>query len=224
MSISTKFEHDKKLDSLASDYLLQGYTVVKEPPAELIPFDLNGYRPDLLVTKGDSNLIVEVKTKSSRISVDRFQSIAQEIARHSGWRFVLVTLDDIDLSKTPTADDELPTWAQLDRKLAQARTLIEEGAVEPATLYLWSIFEAALRKRAIILSIPVERLPASMLIKHMYSQGEVSINDFDLFLEFMNSRNRLAHGGNEKIDPLQLALVCEKVSQSLSEWSASYSA
>ncbi len=133
---------------------------------------------------------------------------------------MLVTLDDVDSSKIPTANDDLPTWHQLKHKLLQARELIAIGAIEPATLYLWSIFEAALRKRAIAQRIPVERLPASMLINHMYSQGEVSVNDVDLFREFMNKRNRLAHGANEAIDPRQLALVFQTVNRNLTEWSA----
>lgn len=220
MSTPTKIEHDRKIDSLAQDYLQQGFSVVKEPAAGAIPFDLGDYRPDLIVTKGNTNLIIEVKTRSSRVSVDKFQSLAQEIARHDGWRFLLVTLDDVDSSKIPTANDDLPTWNQLKHKLLQARELIAEGAIEPATLYLWSIFEAALRKRAIAQRIPVERLPASMLINHMYSQGEVSVNDVDLFREFMNKRNRLAHGANEAIDPRQLALVFQTVNRNLTEWSA----
>ena len=220
MSTPTKIEHDKKIDSLAQEYLQQGFAVTKEPAAGAIPFDLGGYRPDLIVTKGDTNLIIEVKTKTSRISIDKFQSLSQEIARHDGWRFILVTLDDVDSSKIPTANDELPTWHQLKNKLLQAQSLMTEGAIEPATLYLWSIFEAALRKRAIARQIPVERLPASILINHMYSQGEVSVNDFDLFREFMNKRNRLAHGANEAIDPKQIALVFNTVNRVLTEWAA----
>lgn len=220
MSSPTKIVHDKKLDSLVQDYLQQGFSVVKEPAAELIPFDLGGYRPDLIATKGSANLIIEVKTKASRISVDKFQSLSQEIARHDGWRFLLVTLDDVDSSKIPTENDELPTWPQLEHKMLQAQALIAEGAIEPATLYIWSIFEAALRKRAITQSIPVERLPASMLINHMYSQGEVSVNDVDIFREFMNKRNRLAHGANETIDPHQLALIFQTVNRILVEWSS----
>lgn len=218
MNIPTKLTHEKKIDSLAHDYLQQGFSVVKEPAVELIPFDLGGYRPDLLVSKGDKNLIIEVKTKASRISVDKFQSLAQEISKHDGWRFLLVTLDDVDSSITSTTEDDLPTWSQLQSKLLQGQALIASGAIEPATLYLWSIFEAALRKRAIIQSIPVERLPASMLIKHMYSQGEISVNDVDLFLDFMNRRNRLAHGANETIDPHQLAQVFQTVNRILVEW------
>lgn len=219
MSNTTKLAHDKKIASLVDDYLQQGFTVMNKPTADSIPFDLGGYQPDLIVTKGDTRLIIEVKTKASRVSVDKFQSLAQEISKHEGWRFLLVTLEDAESSKTPTSVNELPTWPQLESKLMQVKTLITEGLVEPATLYLWSIFEASLRKRAIAQNIPIERLPAPMLIKHMYSQGEISVNDVDIFLEFMSSRNRLAHGANETIDPHQISSTLKLVSLYLSEWS-----
>ncbi|NAO53356.1 hypothetical protein [Pseudomonas syringae] len=223
MNSSIQLAHEKKIESLVKDYSQQGFTVMKEPAAESIPFDLGGYRPDLLATKGDLKLIIEVKTKASRISIDKFQSLAQEISKHDGWRFLLVTLEDIDSSSAPTGEYELPTWPQLESKLLQIHPLIKERLIEPATLYLWSIFEAALRKRAIDQSIPVERLPPSILIKHMYSQGEVSVNDMNMLLEFMNKRNRLAHGANEKIDPEQLSILLQTVSRILAEWTNQHS-
>lgn len=218
MNISNQILHEKKIESLINDYSQQGFLVVKEPTAEAIPFDLGGYRPDLLVTKGDLNLIIEVKTRASRISIDKFQSIAQEISKHDGWRFLLVTLEDVDTSKAPTAEYDLPTWAELQSKLSQVDTLIREGLIEPATLYIWSIFEAALRKRAIDQRIPVERLPPSSLLKHMYSQGEISVNDLDLLLDFMFKRNRIAHGANEKIDQHQFSAILQTVSRIFAEW------
>ncbi len=218
MNNPVRTAHDKKIDSLASTYREQGFTVLKEPSGSELPFDLGGYKPDLIATKGDAGLIIEVKATASRISVDRFQSLAQEISKHPGWRFLLVTLEDVDSSKIPTGSGELPTWPQLVTKLQQVQALIAEGALEPAVLYLWSIFEAALRKRAITQSIPVERLPASMLLNHMYSQGEVSVDDIDLFREFMNKRNRIAHGASELIDPTIVALIFQSVSRLLTDW------
>lgn len=218
MNSPAKAAYDDKINSLASTYAQQGFKVLREPSVNELPFDLGGYRPDLLATKGDTGLIIEVKTKAARVSVDRFQSLAQEISTHPGWRFLLVTLEDVDSSKIPTTSNELPTWVQLATKLQQAQALIAEGALEPAVLYLWGIFEATLRKRAISQSIPVERLPASMLLNHMYSQGEVSVDDVDLFRDFMSKRNRIAHGANESIDLAIVARVFQSVNRLLTEW------
>lgn len=210
---------------MASTYAEQGFTVLREPSTNELPFDLGGYRPDLMATKEDTGLIIEVKTKASHISVDRFQSLAQEISRHHGWRFLLVTLEeDVDSSKIPMTSNELPTWPQLATKLQQVQALIAEGALEPAILYLWGIFEAALRKRAIDHSIPVERLPALRLLNHMYSQGEVSVDDIDLFREFMSKRNRIAHGANELIDSALVVSVFQSINHLLAEWGSEDSA
>lgn len=218
MNIPAKAAHEKKVDSLTTSYAQQGFAVVKEPSPNQIPFDLGDYRPDLMATKDGTGLIVEVKTNTSGVSVDRLQSIAREISRHHGWRFLLVTLEDVDSTKIPTSGTDLPTWKEIENKLRQTQALIENGASEPAILYLWSIFEAGLRKRAISQAIPIERLPAAMLLNHMYSQGEVSVNDVDLFREFMQTRNRIAHGANEPIDHAQLALVFQSINRLLTEW------
>lgn len=224
MNSPAKVAHDEKISSLATTYAKQGFTVLREPSSSELPFDLGDYKPDLLATRGETGLIVEVKTTASPISVDRLQSLAQEISRHPGWRFLLVTLEDVDSSKIPTTSSELPAWPQLVRKMQQVQALIAEGALEPAALYLWSILEAALRKRAIAQSIPVERLPTAMLLNHMYSQGEVSVDDVDLFREFMNKRNRIAHGANEPIDPALVAPAFQSVNRLLVDWAAQESA
>ncbi len=219
MNISMKTVHDEKIDSLALSYTQQGFTVVKEPSACDLPFDLGNYTPDLVATRGETGLIIEVKTNASRISIDRFQVLAQEISKHSGWRFLLVTLDD-DSSTALITSGELPSWTQISEKIKQAQTLIKEGALEPALLYLWSIFETALRKRAIAQNIPIERLPASRLLNYMYSQGEISVNDIDIFIEFMERRNRIAHGVTESIDSAIVTKIFQSVHRLVTEWEA----
>lgn len=218
MNSPAKTAQDEKLDSLTATYEQQGFTVLRKPSSDQLPFDLGGYRPGLIATRGETGLIIEVKTTTSHISVDRFQALAQEIARHPGWRFLLVTLEDVDSLGVPTTAPELPTWSQLAMKLRQAESLIAEGALEPALLYLWSIFESALRRRAIVQSIPVERLPPAALLNHMYSQGEVSVQDIDLFREFMGKRNRTAHGANAAIDLAWMELVFQAVSRLVDDW------
>ncbi|WP_409567658.1 hypothetical protein [Rugamonas sp. DEMB1] len=220
MTISTQTLRDRKMDALAATYAKEGYLVLKEPAAGELPFDLNGYRPDLIAKKDDGGLIIEVRAGALPGSVDRVQYLAQEISKHPGWRFLLATVADADPSIVPTTADDLPTWRQLADKLTQARALAGNGAVEPALLYLWGIFEAALRKRAIAENIPVERLPPAMLLNHMYSQGEVSIAQHDLFREFMTIRNRMAHGANTTVDSVHVATLLNETEELVADWAA----
>ncbi len=218
MNSPARKAHDDKISSLAIEYAHQGFTVTKEPSSAEMPFDLGDYRPDLIARNVGGGLIVEVKTRASTIAVDRFQALAQEVSEHPGWRFLLVTLDDVDTAKIPTTSSELPSWDQLADKMHQTKELIAKDALEPAILYLWSIFESALRRRAIALSIPVERLPASVLLNHMYSQGEISVHEISLFRDFMLKRNRIAHGAAEVIDATLATTIFSSVDRLLAEW------
>ncbi|MDQ1814435.1 hypothetical protein RBA41_14075 [Massilia sp. CCM 9210] len=217
MNTAARTLYEDRLDTLANAYANDGYAVVKHPTAEQLPFDLFGYVPDLLAIKGDSGLIVEARTSAACTSVDHFRAIAQEIAEHPGWRFVLVTVDDADAANLPERAGDLPTWAQLIEKLNQVDVLVDDGALEPGVLYLGSLFEAALRKRAFDQHIPIERFPPAMLLDHMYSQGEVSVNDIDFFHELMNIRNRIAHGANTTLDAGTARKLAEAVRKLVTE-------
>ena len=210
--------HDEKVASLAASYVKEGFDVIADPTASQLPFNLGNYVPDLVATKDDVGLIVDVRTTAARMSVDRLQSIAEQVAEHPGWRFMLVTLDDVD-SSIPTTDEELPTWQQLKQKLQVAREILATGAADVCLLYLWGIFEAALRRRALVQIIPVERLQAKSLVNHMYSKGEISVNDLDLIHDFLAKSNRIAHGANQFVDAAMLAAVFDKVGELLEQWS-----
>ena len=181
---NTKSLHDEKVESLIKKYRDEGFTVTKEPQPNEIPFDLDNYQPDILATKNEHEsgligLIIEVKTSISPVSVERLQSVAEKISRHPGWRFLLVTLEDIEAESLPGTSEELPSWEELINYFSQVSKLIENNNIEPAFLFLWSVFEGALRKRAVDVSISVERLPVIRLLRSMNSLGELSISEFD---------------------------------------------
>jgi hypothetical protein len=200
MSTAAHAFHDEKVRSLAEQYSRAGFQVSVEPDDSALPFDLGGYQPDLIATKNDTGVIVEVKPSSARIPVERFQALAEEVARHPGWRFLLVTPDDIGPESIPGTPGEFPSWQQLKDSAEHARRLVETGEYEPALLYLWGIFEGALRKRAAEAPIPIERFPVSRLIDHMYSLGELSVTQYDPALAALKARNRLIHGNIAKPD------------------------
>lgn len=210
MSESIKTLHDQKVESASKELSNIGYSVMIEPESTGLPFDLGNYRPDLIAFKDNGGIILEVNANRSRLSVDRFQEIAETIATHDGWRFVLVTPDDVAEKLLPEGKDDLPSWGDLQAKIENIENLIQQAMVEPALLYLWSAIEALLRKRAISQNIPIERFPAIKLLNHMYSSGEISMQEFDLVKSIFEKRNRVAHGlvtsltSNELIDPLAM--------------------
>ncbi|MCC5625325.1 hypothetical protein [Nostoc sp. CHAB 5715] len=218
MTNNTKILYDEKVKSLAEKYESQGFHVLLKPNTDELPFDLGNYQPDMIAIKDGSGLVIEVKNSLNRLSVDRLQALAEEVSTHPGWHFLLVTLEDIEAKSLPGTSEQLPSWQELTDRFIQAHKLIENDEIEPAFLFMWSIFEGALRKRAIDVSIPIERFPAIGLLRHLYSLGELSISQFDLAQACFEVRNRLAHG---YIKNLKLQVVHDfdnLVREMLAEW------
>jgi hypothetical protein len=183
------------LESKVADrYRAQGFEVVLEPQPKDLPFDLGAYRPDIIARKktGEGYLI-EVKSTASRAPIDRYRDIAEQVAEHDGWRYLLVTGED-EVPGEPTPEGELLAWEQIVNRKTQAERLLSMGAVEGAFLSLWGVIEAALRRRAKEVAIPIDLLPTPSLINHLYSQGELSIEQFDEVKALQGIRNRLVHG------------------------------
>ena len=197
---NTKTLYDEKVKSLAEKYESQGFRVSIEPKTDELPFELGNYQPDMIAIKDDSGLVIEVKTSLSRMSVDRLQALAEEVSKHPGWRFLLLTLEDIEAKSLPGTSEQFPSWQELTHRFIQAHKLIENDEIEPAFLLMWSIFEGALRKRAVDVSIPIERFPVIGLLRHLYSLGELSISQFELAQACFEVWNRLAHGYIENLN------------------------
>ncbi|MBO1047204.1 MAG: hypothetical protein HEQ10_05365 [Dolichospermum sp. DEX182a] len=217
---NTKTLHHDKVKSLAEKYVNEGFDVVIEPKMNQLqlPFNLGNYQPDIIATKNNSGLVIDVKTSTNRVSVENLQAISEEISRHPDWRFLLVTLEDIEAESLPETSEELPSWEELINYFSQVSKLIENNNIEPAFLFLWSVFEGALRKRAVDVSIPVERLPVIRLLRTMYSLGELSISEFDIIQAYLEKRNRLAHGYIQKLDSEVLHTFIMLIVKLLGEW------
>ncbi|MBN3898939.1 MAG: hypothetical protein HWQ41_27810 [Nostoc sp. NOS(2021)] len=218
---NAKTLYDEKLKSLAEKYESQGFRVFSEPKTDELPFDLGNYQPDMIAIKDGSGLVIEVKTSIKRVSVDRLQALAEEVSKHPGWRFLLLTLEDIEANSLHGTSEQLPSWQELTDRFHEAHRLIENDEIQAfkaAFLLLWSTFEGALRKRAIDVSIPIERFPVIGLLRHLYSLGELSISQFDLAQACFKVRNRLAHGYIENLTLPVVHNFDNLVRELLAEW------
>ncbi len=181
-------------EQVAETYRAQGYDVIIEPQKSDLPFDLNSYHPDLLVKKSpDEGYIIEIKPSLFRVPVDRYREIAELVSEHAGWRFLLITGEDA-LNGQAKTEDGLLSYEQMLQRQNKAETLLSLGEIEGAFVSLWGVLEAALRWQAKKATIPIERFPTSSLINHLYSQGELSIAQFDQAKMLQEVRNRFVHG------------------------------
>jgi hypothetical protein len=220
---SSQAPHAKLLDSVAERYRSDGYQVIAEPGRSVIPFDLGGYVPDLIARKGDLNLIVEIKTQADKISFDHLSSITDEVRRHEGWRFVLVTSQDIPSLDLPGESEDQFSWEDVVHRIQDADRLSHLGQAEAAYLVLWIAFERMMRFQARRVALPVDRLVPSILIRQLYSQGELSMAQFDSAVACQAVRNRIVHGFRATDLSDALADLRTLVQGLLQEWSASRS-
>jgi hypothetical protein len=184
--------HSQLEASIVKRYAELGFNVTLDPSLSLIPFDLGGYRPDILAIKEpNQNYIIEVKGSSQRVSVDRFREISEVVKAHPGWRFLLVTGDD-EISIGEEA--MLLQSEQIKNGVKKAKSLIGEGFFDAAFLFLWSLLEGMLRRQSIQKAIPIERLGGMSMINHLYSQGEMTREQFHECKDLLSIRNRVAHG------------------------------
>jgi hypothetical protein len=214
--MTAKLIHDKSVSKIAEKYRQAGYTVLVDPEPEDIPFDLGTYRPNLIVKKNEAEgYIIEFNGSGRQTSIDRLKEIAEIVSENTGWRFLLITEEDA-LLKDNSNEVNLLSWQQIFSRKSQSERLISLGENEGAFWLLWVIIEALLRRRAEEVSIPIEKFPTLSLIKHMYSQGELSIQEYDRAMLILSVRNRFIHGFeapevNESVSEL-LALVNELIS------------
>jgi REase_AHJR-like len=214
--MTAKLIHDTSVSKIAEKYRQEGYKVFIDPEPEDIPFNLGIYRPKLMVKKNESEgYIIEFNASGRQPSIDRLREIAEIVSEHTGWSFLLITEQDA-LLKDCAKEVNLLSWELIISRKTRGEHLISLGENEGAFLSLWGTLEALLRRRAEEVTIPIERFPTVSLIKHMYSQGELSMEEYDRAMLLLSVRNRLIHGFqtpevNESVSEL-LALVNELIS------------
>jgi Holliday junction resolvase len=187
---------DSRLEELvARRYREAGYEVIHNPTPALIPFDLGGYRPDILARKDGLNLIIEVKHSffHETASYERLRGVVEETRLHEGWRFVLVTERDVAESNLPD-DSNQPSWEEIEDGMRNADKFGLMSEHQAAYLLLWIAFEQTIRKLSIEAGLPLDRLAPAIMIRQLYSEGVLSMEQFDAALSCLQVRNLVVHG------------------------------
>jgi len=178
---------------VADRYRQKGWTVTLEPSPDKIPFDLGSYRPDLLAEKpGDEYLVIEVREKSARLSPEKVIAASEEVARHPGWKFVLVTGEDLDRDKS------LISWADIRERLKEIKPGETKAMSQGMFLILWSSVEALLRRRIVDLKGPLSRSPIKLVMKSLVDYGELTAQQEKTLSKYLTLRSELTHGISDR--------------------------
>jgi Holliday junction resolvase len=79
MNNTTESLQAQKVQEIAQELEESGYAVSFPSSASILPFDLDGYIPDLIASKNAGGIVLEVKSRLRNISIDRLQDIADRI-------------------------------------------------------------------------------------------------------------------------------------------------
>jgi len=199
MDLHSRNIQDLLKKKIVECYGSQGYEVIHNPELMQLPFDLHAdelsYCPDLLVKISDhEGLIIDIRDNALNLAIERYRSLAQQVAAHHGWRFLLITGEDATpIAEEDIADHKLTRSQILNRKERIAK-LISIGEHQSAFLSLWIFAEVLMRRHARQALIPIDRLPTVVMIHHLYEQSEISTSQFTQATSLYEVRNRVVHG------------------------------
>lgn len=203
---------------VAKRYEERGYTVIIGPPPSAIPFSLEGYMPDLLATKDSENLLIEVKRRSARVDSKLFFRVDEEVQRHPGWQFLLVTVADEELQELSTSTTVSLNKGVVQERLQQLDLLLKTdmpaGFLLPA---LWVAYVTALRllvaHGGYLEGVSQESLTDFSLINKAYSDGVTSIDEYQSARRFLNLRNNAVHS----LETVATTQECQELRQMINK-------
>lgn len=203
--------------STAEDLRKQGYAVTVEPASAVIPFDLKQYRPDILASRGDENLIIDIKARGSRRSIERYKEIAEIVGSHKNWRFMLSTVDETEPDGY-TAVGQRPDTDSLGRMLGKIDLLLSGENYDLAIPYLWLVYVSALRIVGERAKVPMDETSDGSVLNYLYSMGELSADEYELAKNFLALRNKTAHRLDVEISKETVLELYRHTQQKLREY------
>jgi hypothetical protein len=187
LNINIEIER-KKILKLSTEYKKKGYEVKLAPKLN----ELQGYIPDLVVTKNNHTVVIEVKTKSTLTHVKGLDEIVRKV-ESLGWEFDLVVTNPISKKKIESIENKDIDQKYIDETLLISKNLLEKNLFPQALLLLWPIVEYSLRK---ILEIEYFEYKSSRLslLADIYSFGIIDKDQFETLQLASRYRNQVAHG------------------------------
>ena len=212
-------QHDRAVRSTASSLEQKGYSVIIEPDPSVIPFDLQHYCPDILATRGQENLVVEIKTRRSSRSIERYKEIADIIGSHKNWHFMLSTIDveDIDQANYTQSESSIDS-GNLHEMLGRLDKLLAGENYDLALPYLWTLYIFAMRLSGQNAGIPIDINSDRSVLNYMYSLGEISADEFDWGCHFLHLRNQAVHHFKCDLSRDEIQDLYSHIQDKLTEW------
>lgn len=187
-----------KAKEIANEYKKKGFRVVLEPKSSDLPKELRSlnFRPDIVATSGEANLIIEVKTFES-IKNRTLIELAKKVKAIDGWAFELIYTNPKSKYEVPEASDS-SSYAEAKRGLERAAKFLDTDASkeysDAALLLIWSAVENALRANYKTYKPDKKNTIPRVLIRDSVMMGIIGKNDQSFLESMMIQRNEFSHG------------------------------
>jgi uncharacterized protein YutE (UPF0331/DUF86 family) len=192
MDARTEQLERSRLLELVTEYRQKGYEVILSPKPEELPDFLRSYRPDMIVSRGEEKVVIEVKSRPSIASAQYLRGLAQAVEEHPGWRVELVMINPEDALYSAKVEGSLQEH-EIKSQLQVARKLTVDHP-ESAILYAWSLAEATLRLLANKEGLELQRPEPLRLLKQLATEGVISKAEYQSLMDASPLRNAIAHG------------------------------
>lgn len=179
---------------IAKRYEEQGYVVTLDPPHSAFPFALGSYRPDILAVKGDQKIMIDVKSAAAKVDTEAYLRLDQEVQKHSGWRFLLVTVTEAELQDQTISITGSPNIERITEHLKKIDKIAGEPELAEMILpHLWTVYISALRLLALQDGLKAENYSDLSLLNQAYSTGMLSFDEYESAKQLLKIRNHAAH-------------------------------
>jgi len=182
------------LEKVAQRYRDEGYDVVLLPRGDRVPPFVAGFDLDLIATRGNEGVIVEIKT--NRIDLSRDQQLtrlAEIVDARPGWRLDAVVLERETPIERAAQDASEPSDEQLAQILNAAEELAEKGYAPYAYVVAWGGLEAAMRRVRGGAELHGRTTPTE-LMRSLYGNGFLTREQFDRLRDSYRIRTQVVHG------------------------------
>jgi REase_AHJR-like len=171
--------------ALTKEFTEEGYEQLVPRPADLP----HGYMPDLMFTKGDEVVVVELKAPEDYRDLHDLRLLKSTIENKPNWHFRLYVVppqgEQEILDDNPDVDELIETADRLNR----------EKQFEAASVVLWIALETSLR---VLLTSRQDRpnpgVSGVSMARRLRADGDLDDTDLDLIYIASQVRNRAAHG------------------------------
>jgi hypothetical protein len=182
------------LEQVAKRYRDEGYDVIVHPRDDQVPPFLARFRTDMLATRANDGVVVEVKANRLDLSRDQqLARLAEVVGAQPGWRLDVVVLEaETSVEKASQTAAE-PTDEQLAQILKTAEDMADRGYAPYAYVAAWGGLEAAMRRLRDEAELYGRTTPAELL-RTLYSNGFLSREQFERLRQSYNIRSQVVHG------------------------------